>query len=85
MGSRKGGDDVSKKGKGGKVRLAIEALERNCSPIKKPRFVKPYGKRGVMKDNLVQMQISSLVGNGRNKLISGLVRAGDDRKCKLES
>ena len=49
--------------------MAVEALERNYSPIKKPRFVKPYGKRGIKKDGLVQMQIASLVGVGKVTII----------------
>ena len=86
-----GGDVLGERGKGanrrvkgGKVRMAVEALERNYSPIKKPRFVKPYGKRGIKKDGLVQMQIASLVGGGKsdNYIISGLVRAEGHRKGK---
>ena len=82
VGESKGGEGAGRRGRGGKVRLAVEALERNYFPIKKPRFVKPYGKRGVKKDGLIQTQIASLVGGGKsdNFQILGLVQAGVIRK-----
>ena len=86
-GSSKGGEGAKRREKGGKVRLAVEALERSYSPIKKPRFVKPYGKRGIKKDGLIQTQIASLVGSGKNDtfVISGLVRAGVFEKGKVSA
>ena len=62
----------------------MEALERSYSPIKKPRFVKPYGKRGIKKDGLIQTQIASLVGGGKSDtfVISRLVSAGVFEKGK---
>ena len=56
MGEGEGGDGgLGREGQGGKVKLAVDLLERGVTSRKTPRFVKPRISRGVRKDGLIHM------------------------------
>ena len=61
------------------MKLLVSSSEARSRPKNLPRFVKPSGRRGVKRDELVQTQLSDLVDMGCDK-IKGIVGQGGKRK-----
>ena len=82
MGEEKGGEGGrGDGGQGGVVKHLVRRLEGKSTNLKLPRFVKPSGRRGVMRDGLVQTRIESLVARGGR--LTGLITSGG--KIKLSA
>ena len=68
-------------GRGGIVHLIVNNFGKSNAKQKvSSKYVKPYGKRGVKRDGLIQLQITSLESKGGVRTNTGLCESVGKRK-----
>ena len=68
-------------GRGGVVNRIVNSFEKSNAKQKvSSKFVKPYGKRGVKRDGLIQSRITSLESRGGVRKNTGICESLGKRK-----